>query len=60
MFRPPTRHLLGGIYKGVQVEQILCFNSTRAHLRHNMLYYYASVYAFLTMTLSRFKHVGET
>jgi hypothetical protein len=38
MFRPPKRHLLGGIYKGVQVEQILCFNSTRAHLWHNLLY----------------------
>jgi hypothetical protein len=58
MFRPPKRHLLGLIYKGVQVKQILCFNTTRAHLWHN-LYAFVYVYAFLTMTLSRSKHVGE-
>ena len=45
MFGPLKRHHLGGIYKGVQVEQILCFNSARTHLWHNLPYLYAFVHA---------------
>jgi hypothetical protein len=42
MFRPQQGHHQGGIYKGLEVQQIL-------YVR--VLYLYAFVYTFLMMTL---------